>query len=195
MISVGSGITAWSAAIGSFAAVALSVPPLRSVIEQSMAWHMVFQMPLLVASGWLAARTLPARFSWPVLAAFNQFGLTGFMAAQAIIAYWMLPLAVDRAVVLPLVDVAKLASLFISGMLLADAFNRAPSVLQLFFMGYWVSMMAWLGIYFATTDLRLCNAYSLESQSATGWGLLALGVALGLAWATSVLSQKVLFNS
>ena len=55
-------------------------------------------------------------------------------------------------------------------------------VLQLFFIGYWVSMMCWLGIYFATTDLRLCNAYSLESQIATGWGLLSLGLLLGLAW-------------
>ena len=76
-------------------------------------------------------------------------------------------------------------------MLLADAFKRAPSALQLFFMGYWVSMMCWLGIYFATTDLRLCNAYSLQSQVNTGWGLLALGVALGIVWTVSMFGKKV----
>ena len=163
-------------------AVALSVPPLRSVIEQSMAWHMVFQMPLLVLAGALAYSALPPNFGSQQLANINHFGLTGFMAAQIIIAYWMLPMAIDRAVVQPPFDAIKLTTLFISGLLLADAFKRAPAALQLFFMGYWVSMMAWLGIYFATTDLRLCNAYSLQSQVSTGWGLLALGLLLGAVW-------------
>ena len=185
----------WLAAGTTLVAVALSVPPLRRVIEQSMAWHMVFQMPLLVLGGWLAVRALPPYFSAPVVASFNQFGLTGFMAAQVIVAYWMLPSAIDRAVVLPSVDAVKLLTLFITGMLLADAFKRAPGALQLFFMGYWVSMMAWLGIYFATTDLRLCNAYSLQSQSNTGWGLLALGIALCMAWAVRLLGQKAIRNS
>lgn len=168
------------------AAVALSVPPLRSFMEQSMAWHMVVQMPLLVLGGWLAGRAFAPYPLLRSLAGFNRFGLTGFMAAQVIVAYWMLPLAIDRAVVLPLADVSKLLTLFISGMVLADAFKRSPIVLQLFFMGYWVSMMAWLGFYFATTDLRLCNAYSLQSQSQTGWGLLGLGAVLGIAWVASV---------
>ena len=158
-----------------------------------MAWHMVFQMPLLVLGGWLAVRALSPACSWPVLASFqrfNHFGLTGLMAAQILIAYWMLPLAIDRAVVLPLFDAFKLTSLFMAGVLLADAFKRAPVALQLFFMGYWLSMMAWLGIYFATTDLRLCNAYSLQSQVNTGRGLLVLGMALGAAWAASLWRKK-----
>ena len=177
-------------------ALALSVPPLRVVIEQSMAWHMVFQMPLLVLAGWLAARSLLPKFSMRAMramrswASFNQFGLTGFMAAQIIVAYWMLPSAIDRAVVLPAFDAAKLLTLFIAGILLAGAFKRAPAALQLFFMGYWVSMMCWLGSYFATTDLRLCNAYSLQSQINTGWGLLALGAALGIAWVVSMLKKS-----
>jgi len=167
-------------------AVALSVPPLRSVIEQSMAWHMVFQMPLLVLAGALAAGAWPQRFMLNQLTAFNHFGLTGFMAAQAIIAYWMLPLAIDRAVVSPSFDAIKILSLLTCGTLLFSAFKRAPGALQLFFMGYWVSMMCWLGIYFATTDLRLCNAYSLESQVSAGYGLLALGLLLGVAWLATV---------
>ena len=139
-------------------------------------------MPLLVLGGWLAGRVLPQRAWQQRTEIYNRFGLTGFMTAQIIVAYWMLPQAIDRAVVLPHIDVVKLVTLFVCGILLADAFSRAPDVLQLFFMGYWLSMMAWLGIYFATTDLRLCNAYSLQSQANTGRGLLALGVALSIAW-------------
>lgn len=181
----------WPSAITSLLAVALSVPPLRIVIEQSMAWHMVFQMPLLVAAGALTARAFPA----PGLAVkwtdFNLFGLTGFMAAQAIIAYWMLPFAIDRAVVNPGFDVLKLLTLFASGMLLRGAFQRAPVALQLFFIGYWVSMMCWVGIYYATTDLRLCNAYSRESQIVTGWGLLALGMLPGIVWLGKVWRETI----
>ena len=182
---------AWLALFVTVVATVLSVHPLRSIIEQSMAWHMVFQMPLLVLGGWLAALALPRLVLLQRVAGFNAFGLTGFMAAQIIIAYWMLPLAIDRAVVLPLVDALKLITLLGSGMLLADAFRRAPAVLQLFFVGYWVSMMCWLGIYFATTDLRLCNAYSLQSQVNTGWGLLMLGISLSIAWVASVWKTAV----
>ena len=146
---------AWLAAFAAILAGALSMPPLRGVIEQSMAWHMVFQMPLLVAAGALAARTFPALGLPGNWVSFNLFGLTGFMAAQGVIAYWMLPSAIDSAVVYPGFDVLNLLTLFVSGMLLRNAFQRAPMALQLFFIGYWVSMMCWLGIYFATTDLRL----------------------------------------
>ena len=175
-------INVLSAAATATLAAALSIPPLRNLIEQSMIWHMVVQMPLLVLAGALAARALRAQLTLPKLASYNHFGLTGFMAAQGITAYWMLPSAIDSAVVNPSVDALKLLTLFISGLLLHDAFKRAPVALQLFFMGYWVSMMCWLGIYLATTDLRLCNAYSQASQVSTGWGLLMLGLLLGAAW-------------
>ena len=105
---------AWPSAIASLLAVAFSAPPLRFVIEQSMAWHMVFQMPLLVAAGALTARAFPAlglALKWND---FNLFGLTSFMAAQGIIAYWMLPSAIDRAIVNPGFDVLKLLTLFVS---------------------------------------------------------------------------------
>lgn len=189
-------LVAWLATLCTFVSVALSVPPLRSVIEQSMAWHMVFQMPLLVLSGWLTFNALSGSKLLQRLVSlnhFNQFGLTGFMAAQVIVSYWMLPLTIDRAVVLPLVDALKLLTLFICGLLLAAAFERAPTALQLFFIGYWVSMMAWLGIYFATTDLRLCNAYSLQSQVNTGWGLVALGGVLGVVWLGNAWRRSVQF--
>lgn len=182
---------AWLAAVAAALAVGLSVPPLRSLIEQSMSWHMVGQMPLLVAAGALAASTLPAKALPASWSSFNQFGLTGFMAAQGVIAYWMLPSVIDRAVVNPGFDVFKLLTLFASGMLLRGAFQRAPMALQLFFIGYWVSMMCWLGIYFAITDLRLCNAYSLDSQIATGWGLLTLGLLLGIVWLGNTWRQVV----
>ena len=171
----------WSAAAAvllTLAALALSLPPLRPLIEQSMVWHMLVQMPLLVLSGACAAAVwAPAReLRW------NRFGLTGFMLAQCIVAYWMIPALVDRAVVLPSADAAKIASLWLAGAALGVGYRQAPAAVQLFFIGYGLPMMAWLGLYLATTDLRLCNAYSLQSQLRAGWGLVALAAVLGVAW-------------
>ena len=171
----------WSAAAAvllTLAALALSLPPLRPLIEQSMVWHMLVQMPLLVLSGACAAAAwAPAReLRW------NRFGLTGFMLAQCIVAYWMIPALVDRAVVLPSADAAKIASLWLAGVALGVGYRQAPAAVQLFFIGYGLPMMAWLGLYLATTDLRLCNAYSLQSQLRAGCGLVALATVLGVAW-------------
>jgi hypothetical protein len=160
---------------------ALSIPPGRSLIEQSMAWHMVVQMPMLFAGGWFlmeGVKDLSKRSprNW------NQFGLTGFIAAQFIITYWMLPISIDRAVVMPQVDALKLLSLMASGALIQTSVSRSPVVLQLFFVGYIVSMLISSGVVLATTERRLCNAYSMESQLSAGYGVVALGIALACAW-------------
>lgn len=166
--------------------IALSAPPLRSLIEQSMVWHMVIQMPMLVLGGWLMMGAAGKTAAASRLASWNCFGLTGFIAALVITAYWMLPLSIDRAVVLPATDVLKVGTLLFCGAMLRDSIDRAPAVLQLFFVGYAVPMMIWLGIYFAGTDLRLCNAYSLESQVMAGQSLAVLGAALGALWVVSM---------
>lgn len=167
-------------------ALVLSLPPLRPLIEQSMVWHMLVQMPLLVLAGACAAAAwTPAReLRW------NRFGLTGFMLAQCIVAYWMIPAMVDRAVVLPAADAVKLVSLWIAGVALRHGYRQAPPAVQLFFIGYGLPMMAWLGLYMVNTDLRLCNAYSLQSQWRAGWGLVGLAVALGVAWVLDMCCRR-----
>ncbi len=167
-------------------ATALSLPPLRVLIEQSMVWHMLVQMPLLVAAG----------AAWSVVAGdrltrWNRFGLTGFMLAQCITAYWMVPAMIDRAVVLPGADAAKLVTLWLAGAALRQGWVQSNLAVQLFFVGYGLPMMAWLGFFLASTDRRLCNAYSLESQLQAGQGLVALSIALGLWWAASLYRQLV----
>ena len=169
-------------------AASLSLPPLRVLIEQSMVWHMLVQMPLLVAAGACAAAAWPQAMGgrW---ARINRYGLTGFMLAQCITAYWMIPALVDRAVVLPGADAAKIATLWVAGVALRQGYVQAPLAVQLFFLGYGLPMLAWLGFHLASTEVRLCNAYSLESQLRTGQGLVALALVLGLVWAASLRRQ------
>jgi hypothetical protein len=169
-------------------ALSLSLPPLRVLIEQSMVWHMLVQMPLLVAAGACAAAAWPQATGgrW---ARINRYGLTGFMLAQCITAYWMIPALVDRAVVMPGADAAKLVTLWLAGAALRQGYVQAPLAVQLFFLGYGLPMLAWLGFHLASTQVRLCNAYSLESQLRTGQGLVVLALVLGLVWAVSLRRQ------
>jgi hypothetical protein len=147
-----------------------------------MFWHMVVQMPLLVLAGWLTRSAWPRRSAQQFMAAWNVYGLNGFFLMFLILAYWMLPSAIDRAVVLPQADALKLLTLVVGGALSKHAIDRSPTVLQLFFVTLTVSMLIWLGFYFIPTELRLCNAYSLANQASTGWGLIGLGIAVESPW-------------
>jgi hypothetical protein len=167
------------------------------VIEQNMAWHMAFQIPLLCMSGWLLVNTETKNTLQPRLSfwlekfySYNQFGLTGFLLCTVVFSYWMLPLALDKAIVEPTSDLVKVLTLFIAGAVAKVSLQSAPIVVQLFFIGYWSSMLIGLGFYFSMTDLRLCNVYSLDSQVAAGQALIALGVCLGTAWVAKIFLPK-----
>jgi hypothetical protein len=158
-------------------ASAMSVPRLRAGIESSMVLHMLVQMPLLLAAGaWLMARLDPGG---RLGARFDMQGLASFSLCLVVASYWMLPSAIDRAVLEPGFDAIKVASLLTCGAALRQAVMRAPAVVRLFFMGYLLQMMLWLGLYWAFTEERLCNVYSLATQQQAGAGLAALAVALG----------------
>lgn len=179
------------ALMGLAVSVAMSLPPGRRLIEQSMVWHMAVQVPLLMAAGWLSMGAMSQARAWRWTADWNRYGLTGLLAAQVVLAYWMLPSAIDRAVVSPLADVLKVTTLLACGALLQSSVWRAPAVLQLFIVGSAVPMTVWLGVYFATTDRRLCNAYTLASQTTAGICIAVWGVAVATAWVVVVLRQAV----
>ena len=180
----------WLSAVAMVGGAALSLPPLRPLIEQSMVWHMLVQMPLLVLGGWLVAGHWWVRQSPALLERFNRFGLTGFIVTTLIAGYWMIPSSIDRAVVMLGADLAKIITLWLCGAALRLSMQHAPLLVQVFFLGYTLPMMVWLGLYYATTDLRLCNAYSLESQLAAGKALVVLGSAAGAVWLASLWKRQ-----
>jgi hypothetical protein len=162
--------------------IGLSIPPLRSLIELSMFWHMVVQIPLLIVAGGLLMAVSGRLEQAHAPVEWNLYGLSGFIFGLVVITYWMLPSAVDRAIVIPGADALKIVSLLCCGALLRHSVTRSPAVIQLFFLGNVIAMITWLGFYFIHTDLRLCNAYSLESQIRTGWGLVAMGPLIFIGW-------------
>ena len=179
---------AWQASAAGLctaAALTLSLPPLRSLIEQSMVWHMAVQMPLLMVAGALFGASCGARClaALPWLQSCNRYGLSGFMLALCTTAFWMLPTSIDRAIVLPAVDAAKLATLWLAGLALQRSLQPAPAAVHLFFAGFVLPMMLWLGLYMVSADLRLCNAYTLASQQQAGRALVLWAVVAAVWWA------------
>jgi len=175
-------LTALTTAIG----LTLSLPMARQHIEQSMLVHMVVQMPLLVWSGARLMQYVQHHRILGLLVRWNAHGLTGFFLGVAVLTYWMLPSALDSAVVNAKVDALKITSLMLAGAALPHAFWLSTTTVQLFFVSTTVPMMVWLGMHFATTEQRLCNAYSLETQVHTGYGLMLLALLLATVWLAHV---------
>lgn len=170
------------------AAVSLSIWPLRAVIIEDMFWHMNIQIPLLIAVGVISK--IPVSVFSQKLSRFNAYGLNSFIVSQVILAFWMLPISIDRAIIHWEYDLAKIISLVVCGWLIQVSFKKTTVVIEVFFVGYFLAMMLWVGFYYIQSDVRLCNVYSQDSQQYAGGGLMFYAVALSLFWIFSKLSKK-----
>lgn len=170
-------------------AVALSLWPLRANIIEDMFWHMDIQIPLLIVVGAMIKISAPALHE--TLSRFNAYGLNSFIASQVILAFWMLPISIDRAIIHWEYDLAKIISLIMCGWLIQVSFKKTTLVIELFFIGYFLAMMLWVGVYYIQSDVRLCNVYTQESQQYAGGGLIFYAVMLSLIWIISKLNKKM----
>ncbi|ODS90387.1 hypothetical protein [Comamonas sp. SCN 65-56] len=156
---------------------------LQPWLEQRMFTHMVVELPLLFAIGWWLA---PVRTgtgpAW--LRQVNALGLSGFTLALAISTVWMLPLALDAAVLEPAVGLAKVVSVVLSGWLVRLSLRAASVVVQSFFVINWAWMTATAGVLYQEAPQRLCSTYLLGDQTWTGIGLVALTVVVIAIWMT-----------
>jgi hypothetical protein len=146
-----------------------------------MSLHMNLQLPLFVLCG--MGFIAPWRvFLTQLFAPVNQFGLTGLLSAMGLFSIWMVPRALDAAVIYSSIDFLKVASLLLTGIFLAISWRPAGAVLQAFFVGNMMWMSITVGILVAYSPSRLCNAYLIEDQRVAGYGLVAFSICAGLLW-------------
>jgi len=151
----------------------------RGWLESLMFTHMLVQLPLLFAAGWL----LFGQVYWPHrLAVLDCYGLTSLTALLLISAYWMIPRALEQSLQSPIIAIAKAISWVLAGAVLPAALRRARLVIQLFYLGNFCWMSAIAGIQYQDMPQRLCNAYLLGDQSMTGVGLVVLSILIAIAW-------------
>jgi hypothetical protein len=156
-------------------------PSLRHAIESSMALHMLLEFPLLFAAGWAASGltsppTQSCRWDWR--------GLAGCGLLLAVSAFWMIPAALDLALLDDRVAVAKYLSWWLAGAALAGSWRRLDAVVALFMGGNLIWMMATAGLIYQSSPERLCVNYLQGEQAWTGAGLIggALLLGGGLLW-------------
>jgi len=185
--SLSSRPAAWAAVV---ALLLLSLPPARAALESSMSAQMLLQFPLLALCGFLLAGALPRAWRGRI-DAWNAHGISGLFATAVIMALLMIPRLLDLALADARIDLAKSLALVLCGAALRVSWRRAGFLVQGFFLGNVLPMMAAVGQLYQDSPLRLCNAYLLDDQVRLGQMLVGLAVAVGLAWFARLLLALV----
>lgn len=168
---------------------------LRSALTALMSLHMLVQIPLLVLAGLFAERAWHGfhagvagrgghsvagdgrvRWTW------NAHGLPGLLLVSLIGACWMVPKALDDALVDWRVAAFKYLGLPVCGCILMASLRASNVVVKLFFLGNFCWMSAIVGIEYMDEPIRLCNAYLQDDQIWAGEGLIALAIILPTLW-------------
>lgn len=153
------------------APVLLVATPLRDVLEASMALHMHLQLPLLFAGGWAASGALARRLP-PA-----RYPLAAAAFAGCVIAWWMVPAALDHSLVDPWFAAGKYLSWYCAGLVLGRSWHALGAVLRMFFLANMAWMGVTAGILYAEAPTRLCVRYLQGEQLLAGAGLVAWGAA------------------
>jgi hypothetical protein len=173
------------------AADGLLVLFLRDWLEIDMTRHMLLEFPLLLIAGALVGHALDERFRTPIERC-NRLGLLGFVFASLVLTYWMIPAALDAALLNGWVAAGKYASLVLGGVLLRSSFRVAPLPLQAFFVGNFAWMTATIGLIYQSAPQQLCLNYLPEAQWSAGEAIVAAAVIAGCSWGASVALSALL---
>lgn len=162
----------------------LLVAEVRHAIESRMLLHMMLEFPVLMAGGWAAYQVITGAGPVSVaraLAFIDWQGWTGALLALLVLTAWMIPSALDAALLSTPVAAIKVASWWCAGFMLAGSWRRWSPELLLFVAGNAAWMMATAGLLYIEAPLRLCASYLQDEQRHTGIALVGVALAIG-AW-------------
>lgn len=163
---------------------ALAVPDMRQLLESTMTYQMLVQIPLLAVVGWALAQSVPTRINQR-LADWDQAGISGLLLASLASLLWMLPRAMDAAVDAPAISLAKFISVpLLIGLPVALSWPRAGFVVRGMVLAEVVAISLRLGWLYLISPQRLCTNYLLDDQQRLGQILTLIGLSLVLfvAW-------------
>lgn len=179
----------WRTAAAWLLLLLMLVPPLRKMIESSMAAHMLIQYPCLMVAGALLVERVPSR--WLEAAQrWNELGIAGLVCSALTLAVLMIPRVLDLSLVNGQVEAIKLIALIANGGALRLSWKRAGVVVQTFFLGNVLPMTGVAGTMYQDSAVRLCNAYRLDDQQDLGLALVVLAVATAALWLLVVATRR-----
>ena len=170
----------------------LALPGAQHFLEGSMTRHMLVQYPLFALCGALLAGRLPAGWVKPdpnrhsAWKDWNAHGITGLFTTAVVLAILMIPRVLDLALVSPWAELAKMLALLFCGAAMRMSWQAAGWLVQGFFLGQILPMMAVVGTLYESSPVRVCNAYLQDDQVLLGQLLVWLAAGLALAWLTAL---------
>lgn len=156
----------------------------RDAIEGSMPLHMMVQFPILLLAGagaaWLTVQRQQAFASaW---SRFDAEGVFGLVTLSAVAVLWMVPAALDAALMHPEVAAWKYCSWWVAGGAIALAWPRMAGPMRMFLIVNLAWMLLTAGSLYADAEQRLCASYRYDEQLWTGRALQAAAGLLVAAW-------------
>ena len=154
--------------------IILLLPPTIGLLEKWMITHMLVQIPLLIIAGLLMGEYVKNRLP-NLFKKWNENGIPGILLVYIVTMYWMIPRAMDEAILLYSVEIFKFISLpFLVGIVLYDSWPKLSSLAKGFIVFNYIpmfGMMAWLYI---DSPIQVCNNYLVSEQKMLGWGFLLI---------------------
>jgi hypothetical protein len=148
-------------------------------LEQTMARHMGLELPALLLLGCFAAASAGNSLS-RAIAPWNVNGVPGLFFALSVTGFWMVPAALDAAVLHVGMAMVKVGSLIAAGALLRASWSSAGLIIQTFFVLNWFWMTLAGGLLYQEAPQQLCSVYLVDQQSQAGravviWAMAGLG--------------------
>ena len=179
--AAGDSREARQACVGMILLLVAAFPPVRRTVESSMTGHMLVQYAWLLVAGGLLTAGLPARWE-RALQRWNEMGIAGLVGCALTLAVLMVPRVLDLALIDMRVETLKVLALVVSGAAIRLSWQRAGVVVQLFFLGHVLPMMAVVGSLYQNSATRVCNAYRLDDQQDLGQLLVWIAVGVATLW-------------
>ncbi|MDE0226287.1 MAG: hypothetical protein OXP28_14310 [Gammaproteobacteria bacterium] len=160
----------------------ISLTPFGTWLESRLVSHVLVEIPVLVAIGFVLGRCIEPRLRM-VLEPLNGGGIPGILLVTFALAFWMIPRWLDASLQAPDVAAAKYISLVaLAGMPLAWSWDRLHPVARGLVKIEFLAMCFRLGWLYLISPDRLCNSYLIDDQVLLGQGLLVVGIALSITW-------------
>ena len=172
------------AAVAALAAIVAT--PVGAWTASSMPGHVLVQIPILAAVGYVFGRRLEPRMQ-RVLRAVNAGGIPGILLVSFTIAFWMIPRWLDGSLTSDGIAAAKYLSLvFLAGMPLAWSWSRLHPVARGVVKIEFLAMLFRLGWLYLISPDRFCNNYLLTDQIWLGRGMIVVAISLSITWVIPV---------
>lgn len=158
--------------------VFLALPPVVNLAESIMTIHMHMQMPLIAVAGMLMTPLFKQYFP-QFFDKWNKDGVPGILLALIVIGYWLIPRAMDDALMSLPVEVFKFISwAFLVGVPLMDSWPKLSTLWKnIVFVTLGIVYLVMAGVYIFAPD-QLCNNYLIVEQRTLGWAFMFVGICL-----------------